>query len=100
MTVAAYAGGYGVEAGSLGQNTYALAAGNGAMLGGFPWFSADSVFSTAAVADLYADGNNEIISGGDSSAGAAYGQTYAQRRPHPHPVERRQRRDRATRPAG
>ena len=47
------------------------------MLGGFPWFSADSVFSTAAVADLYADGNNEIISGGDSSAGVAYGQTYA-----------------------
>jgi len=78
MTVAAYAGGYGVEAGSLGQNTYALAAGNGAMLGGFPWFSADSVFSTAAVADLYADGNNEIVSGGDSSPGAAYGQTYGQ----------------------
>ena len=46
------------------------------MLGGFPWFSADSVFSTAAVADLYADGNSEIISGGDSSAGSAYGQTY------------------------
>ncbi len=77
MTVGAYADGYGVEAGSLGQNTDALGAGNGAMLGGFPWFSADSVFSTAAVADLYADGNNEIISGGDSSAGVAYGQTYA-----------------------
>jgi hypothetical protein len=29
------------------------------------------------VADLYADDNNEIISGGDSSAGLAYGQTYA-----------------------
>ena len=51
-------------------------AANGAELGGFPWFSADSVFSTAAVADLYSDGNNEIISGGDSSAGVAYGQTY------------------------
>ena len=76
MTVAAYAGGYGVEAGSLGQNTYALGAANGAMLGGFPWFSGDSVFSTAAVADLYSDGNNEIISGGDSSAGFAYGQSY------------------------
>ena len=47
------------------------------MLAGFPWFSADSVFSTAAVADLYADGNNELISGGDSSAGLAYGQTYS-----------------------
>ncbi len=77
LTVGDYAGGYGVEGGSLGQNTYALGASNGAMLGGFPWFSADSVFSTAAVADLYADGNNEIITGGDSSAGLAYGQTYA-----------------------
>ncbi len=77
LTVGSYAGGYGVEAGSLGQNTYALGAGNGAVLGGFPWFSADSVFSTAAVADLYADGNNEIISGGDSTAGTGYGQTYA-----------------------
>jgi hypothetical protein len=76
-TVGSYAGGYGVEAGSLGQNTYALGAANGAMLAGFPWFSADSVFSTAAVADLYADGNNELISGGDSSAGVAYGETYS-----------------------
>ena len=76
LTVGSYAGGYGVEAGSLGQNTDALGAGNGAMLGGFPWFQGDSVFSTAAVADLYADGNNEIISGGDSSAGLAYNQTY------------------------
>ena len=77
MTVGAYAGGLGVEAGNLGQNTYTLGAGNGAVFGGFPWFSADSVFSTAAVADLYADGNNEIISGGDSSAGLAYGENYS-----------------------
>ena len=76
MTVGNYAGGFGVEAGSLGQSTYALGAGNGAVFAGFPWFSADSVFSTAALADLYADGNNEIISGGDSSAGIAYGQVY------------------------
>jgi hypothetical protein len=77
LTVGSFAGGYGVEAGSLGQNTYALGAANGSQLGGFPWFSADSVLSTAAVADLYADGNTELISGGDSSAGVAYGQTYA-----------------------
>jgi hypothetical protein len=77
LTVGAYAGGYGVEAGSLGQNTDALAASNGAMLAGFPWFSADSVFSTAALADLYGDGNTEIITGGDSSAGSAYGQSYS-----------------------
>ena len=92
LTVGVYAGGYGVEAGSLGQNTYALGAGNGAMLAGFPWFQADSVFSTAAVADLYADGNNELISGGDSSAGLAYRPDVQQRRAHPHHVERRQRR--------
>ena len=77
LTVGAYAGGYGVEAGSLGQNAYALGASSGGLLTGFPWFQADDVFSTAAVADLYADGNNEVISGGDSSAGSAYGQTYA-----------------------
>ncbi len=77
LTVAAYADGYGVEAGSLGQNTYALGAANGSVLAGFPWFQADSVYSTAAVADLYADGNSEIISGGDSTAGIAYGQTYS-----------------------
>ncbi len=77
LTVAAYADGYGVEAGSLGQNSYALGAGNGAVLAGFPWFQADSVFSTSAVADLYANGNYQIIDGGDSTAGTAYGQTYA-----------------------
>jgi hypothetical protein len=77
MTVGNYAFGYGVEAGSLGQNTYAIGATSGATLGGFPWFSADSVFSTAAVADLNSDGNSEIVSGGDSSAGIAYGQTYS-----------------------
>jgi hypothetical protein len=77
LTVGNYAGAYGVEAGSLGQNTYALGAGTGGTLAGFPWFSADSVFSTAALADLYADGNNEIISGGDSTAGLAYGETYS-----------------------
>jgi hypothetical protein len=76
LTVGAFGGALGVEAGSLGQNSDALLAANGAELGGFPWFSADSVFSTAAVADLYSDGNNEIISGGDSSAGVAYGETY------------------------
>jgi PQQ enzyme repeat len=77
LTVGTYAGGLGVEAGSLGQSTYALSASNGAVQNGFPWFSADSVFSTAALADLYADGNNEIISGGDSTGGVADGQTYS-----------------------
>ena len=78
MTVGAFGTALGVEAGNLGENTYALEAGNGSVLNGFPWFSADSVFSTAAVADLYGDGNSELISGGDSSPGVAFGQTYTQ----------------------
>ena len=76
LTVGSYAGGFGVEAGSLGQNTDALGAANGATLAGFPWFQGDSVFSTATVADLYSDGNTEIVSGGDSTAGIAYGHAY------------------------
>ena len=77
LTVGNYGGGYGVEAGSLGQNTDALSAAGGSTLAGFPWYSGDSVFSTAALADLYADDTNEIISGGDSTAGASYGVTYS-----------------------
>jgi hypothetical protein len=76
LTVGNYGAGFGVEAGSMGQNAFALASGNGAVLNGFPWFQADDVFSTAALADLYGNGSSEIISGGDSSAGSAYGQVY------------------------
>ncbi len=50
-------------------------------------------YSTAAVADLYADGNNELISGGDSTAGRGLRADLQQRRAHPHLVERRERRD-------
>ena len=39
-------GGTDVTAGSLGQNQYALNAANGSMLTGFPWFQADSDFTT------------------------------------------------------
>ena len=65
-----------VVAGNLGQETYALSASNGATLGGFPWFQADSNFTTPAIADLYGSGQNEIVEGGDSTAGIAYGVTY------------------------
>ncbi|MGA2305409.1 MAG: PQQ-binding-like beta-propeller repeat protein [Acidimicrobiales bacterium] len=70
-------GGTDVTAGSLGQNQYALNAANGAMLSGFPWFQADSDFTTPALADLYDNGQTEIVEGGDSTAGIAYGVTYA-----------------------
>jgi len=65
-----------VTAGSLGQNQDALRASDGSMLVGFPWFQADSNFTTPALADLYADGQTEIVEGGASTAGSAYGKTY------------------------
>jgi hypothetical protein len=70
-------GGTDVTAGSLGQDQDALNAANGAMLNGFPWFQADSDFTTPALADLYDNGQTEIVEGGDSTAGIAYGVTYA-----------------------
>ncbi|HTU39841.1 MAG TPA: PQQ-binding-like beta-propeller repeat protein [Acidimicrobiales bacterium] len=70
-------GGSLVEAGSLGQETYALNTGNGSPAAGWPQFSADSVFSTAAVGDLYNTGSDEFISGGASSQGFAFGKHYS-----------------------
>jgi hypothetical protein len=66
-----------VEAGSLGQETYALRTGSGAPEAGWPQFSADSVFSTAAVGDLYGTGHDDFVSGGASSAGFALGTHYS-----------------------
>jgi len=66
-----------VVAGSMGEEEDALTAGSGGVLGGFPWYQADSDFTTPAIADLYGTGANEIIEGGDSSPGASYGTTYS-----------------------
>ena len=65
-----------VVAGSLGEVGQAMNAANGAMLGGFPWFQADSNFTTPALGDVYGNGRTDIVEGGDSSAGSAYGTTY------------------------
>jgi hypothetical protein len=65
-----------VNAGSLGEVTYALGATDGIPLPGFPFFSADTVFSTAAVGDLYGTGQDEMVVGGASTAGFAYGKHY------------------------
>ena len=70
-------GGSLVEGGSLGQMTYALLSGSGAPATGWPQFSADSVFSTAAAGDLYGTGSDTFVSGGASSSGFAYGKSYA-----------------------
>ena len=65
-----------VVAPSLGQNQYALNAANGSTLSGWPFFTADSSFSTPSLADLYGNGQTEIVEGGDSSPGLAYGVNY------------------------
>ncbi len=70
-------GGLDTVAGSLGQVSYALDAGSGATLAGWPFFNSDSTHSTAALADLYGTGQNEIVVGGDQTAGEGQGQQYS-----------------------
>jgi hypothetical protein len=70
-------GGTDVVSGSLGEVAQAMNATSGGILPGYPWFQADSDFTTPAIADLYANGQNDVVEGGDSSAGVAYGQTYS-----------------------
>jgi hypothetical protein len=77
LTVGNIQGGPDVVAGSLGEVTQAMNATSGAMLPGFPWFQADSNFTTPVVADIYGNGQNDIIEGGDSTAGSAYGTSYS-----------------------
>ncbi len=66
-----------VVAGSMGEEQYAMNAATGAVLPGFPWYEADSNFSTPAIADVLGNGQNQIVEGGDSTAGFSYGVTYA-----------------------
>ena len=77
MSVGNLSGVNAVVAPSLGQNEYAFAAGNGAGLPGWPFFTADSGFTTPALADLYGNGQTEVVEGGDSTAGVANGVTYS-----------------------
>ncbi len=77
MAVGDLQGGTDLVAGSLGEEEDALTAGSGGVLNGFPWYQADSNFSTPALADLYGTGATEIVEGGDSSAGISYTTTYA-----------------------
>ena len=57
-----------VVAGSLGQMEGAYSVAGGAALRGFPWWQADSQFDTPAIADLYGNGQDEIVEGGASTA--------------------------------
>jgi hypothetical protein len=50
-----------VVAPSLGQNEYALNTSNGSTLPGWPFFTADSGFGTPALADLYGNGQTDVV---------------------------------------
>jgi hypothetical protein len=76
LTLASMGGGMSVFAGSLDQEAYALTATSGSV--DWPFFTADSVFSTAAAGDLYGDGQDELVVGGASTAGLAMGESYPQ----------------------
>ena len=76
MAVGTLGGVTGTVAGTLGQETYAMNVTTRAVLPGFPWFQADSNFATPAIADVEGDGANQIIEGGASTAGQAYGRQY------------------------
>ncbi len=65
-----------VTAGAVGQWMYSFNAVSGAVNAGWPFFTADTVFSSPALADLYGNGQTEIVEGGDSTHGIAYGTTY------------------------
>ncbi len=69
MAVGRLGNAVGTVAPSLGQNEYALNAANGSVLPGWPFFTADSGFTTPSLADLYGNGQTEIVEGGDSTAG-------------------------------
>ena len=68
----------GLYAGGLGQSATALSAASGRNLPGWPFFAADSTFSTAAAADLYGTGQTDLVVGGASTAGQGLGQSYPQ----------------------
>jgi len=67
-----------VVAPSVGQEEYALNAATGKVLKGFPWFTADSGFSTPALANLYGNNKLEIVEGGDQTSGLAQWVQYSQ----------------------
>ncbi len=76
MSVGVLNGVNAVVAPSLGQEEYAFDAATGAVLPGWPFFTADSGFTTPALADLYGNGQTEVVEGGDSTQGLANGVNY------------------------
>ena len=75
-SVGTFGGVSAVVAPSLGMEEYALNTSTGAVLSGWPFFTADSGFSTPSLVDLYGNGETDVVQGGDSTAGQAMGQVY------------------------
>ena len=69
-------GGPSAFAGSLGQVSYALDPSSGSPLPGWPYLNTDSTHGTAAIADLYGTGRNEVVEASDQSQGFGNGQNY------------------------
>ena len=73
---AASSGGPSAVAGSLGQVAYALDPTTGTPLPGWPFLNTDSTHATAALADLYGTGQDEVVEASDQSQGDGNGQNY------------------------
>jgi hypothetical protein len=67
-----------VVAPSLGMNEYAFNTATGNGVPGWPFFTADSGFTTPSLADLYNNGQTEVVTGGDSTYNPADPQLYNQ----------------------
>ncbi|MGH9108416.1 MAG: PQQ-binding-like beta-propeller repeat protein, partial [Acidimicrobiales bacterium] len=88
MAVGSLQGAADTVAGSMGQNEDAFTSISGGQLTGFTgnpsvsppdpdgWFQADTDLSTPAIADVAGNGQNQIVEGGASSSGLAYGRQY------------------------
>ncbi len=98
MTVADLQGTASVVAGSLDQEEYALDASTGATLPGWPLFTSDSVFSTAAVGDLYGTGSRRDRRGRGPDRRLRRRPPLPAGRPPPHRQPERRRHLRLRRP--
>jgi len=58
--------------GALGLNDWSFSAPSGGVLPGWPYFTDDTSFSTAALADVTGGGIPDVVIGGDSSPGGAF----------------------------
>jgi hypothetical protein len=54
--------------GALGLQAWSLAQ-NGSLNAGWPYYTDDTVFSSAALVDVNGDGHTDVVMGGDSTAG-------------------------------